>query len=150
MMCNYSIRRLTACAVAAIVIPMSSLAAEPAAKPVPIIFDTDMGNDIDDALALGLIHALQSKGECKLLAVTLTKDNRFFRPLLRYRQHLLPPWRRSHWSGPRWRYTARRPIHQGGRHRQGRRQAAVSARSGRWTQRARGHNAAAQGLGRPR
>ena len=46
-----------------------------AAEPVPIIFDTDMGNDIDDALALGLIHALESLGECKLLAVTVTKDH---------------------------------------------------------------------------
>lgn len=45
------------------------------AQPVPIIFDTDMGNDVDDALALGLIHALQSRGECQLLAVTLTKSN---------------------------------------------------------------------------
>ena len=51
-----------------------------AAEPVPLIFDTDMGNDIDDALALGLIHALQSHGECKLLAVTVTKDNPFAAP----------------------------------------------------------------------
>lgn len=43
--------------------------------PTPIIFDTDMGNDIDDALALGVIHALQSRGECRLLAVTLSKDH---------------------------------------------------------------------------
>jgi hypothetical protein len=43
--------------------------------PLRIIFDTDMGNDVDDALALGLIHALQSRGECQLLAVTITKDH---------------------------------------------------------------------------
>jgi inosine-uridine nucleoside N-ribohydrolase len=43
-------------------------------KPVKVIFDTDLGNDIDDALALGVIHALQSRGECELLAVTITKD----------------------------------------------------------------------------
>ncbi|MFM8891433.1 MAG: nucleoside hydrolase, partial [Planctomycetia bacterium] len=30
---------------------------------------------IDDVLALGLIHALQSRGECRLLAVTITKDS---------------------------------------------------------------------------
>ncbi|MSR58102.1 MAG: DUF1028 domain-containing protein [Planctomycetaceae bacterium] len=47
---------------------------------VPLIFDTDMGNDIDDALALGVIHALQTRGECKLLAVTLSKDNEFAAP----------------------------------------------------------------------
>src|SRR5687767_15975095 len=46
-----------------------------AQRPVKLIFDTDMGNDIDDALALGVIHALQSRGECELLAVTITKDN---------------------------------------------------------------------------
>ena len=46
-----------------------------ASKPVPLIFDTDVGNDIDDAMALGVIHALQDRGECKLLAVTVTKDN---------------------------------------------------------------------------
>ncbi|MBX7167905.1 MAG: nucleoside hydrolase [Pirellulales bacterium] len=45
-----------------------------AAEPVRLIFDTDMGNDIDDALALGVIHALASRGECELLAVTLSKD----------------------------------------------------------------------------
>ena len=43
--------------------------------PVPIIFDTDIGNDVDDALALGMIHALQSRRECNLLAVTITKDH---------------------------------------------------------------------------
>jgi inosine-uridine nucleoside N-ribohydrolase len=36
-----------------------------------------MGNDVDDALALGVIHALASRGECELLAVTLSKDNPF-------------------------------------------------------------------------
>jgi inosine-uridine nucleoside N-ribohydrolase len=45
------------------------------AAPVDVIFDTDMGNDVDDALALGLIHALESRGECRLLAVTLSKDH---------------------------------------------------------------------------
>ena len=40
--------------------------------PVKLIFDTDMGNDVDDALALALIHSLQNRGACELLAVTLT------------------------------------------------------------------------------
>jgi inosine-uridine nucleoside N-ribohydrolase len=66
---------------AALLMPVAAMSAEkPAAAP--IIFDTDMGNDIDDALALALIHALESKGECKLLAVTLTKDNRFAAPMV--------------------------------------------------------------------
>ena len=52
----------------------------PLATAVALIFDTDMGNDIDDALALAVIHALESRGEAKLLAVTVTKDNRFAAP----------------------------------------------------------------------
>ncbi|MFT5325045.1 MAG: inosine-uridine nucleoside N-ribohydrolase [Planctomycetaceae bacterium] len=52
----------------------SSQAIEPAVK-TPLIFDTDIGNDVDDVLALGMIHALQSRGECELLAVTITKDH---------------------------------------------------------------------------
>ena len=50
------------------------------AAPVRLIFDTDMGNDVDDALALAVIHALESRGEAKLLAVTLSKDNRYAAP----------------------------------------------------------------------
>jgi len=49
-------------------------------QSVNLIFDTDMGNDIDDALALGVIHALASRGECRLLAVTVSKDNEFAAP----------------------------------------------------------------------
>jgi inosine-uridine nucleoside N-ribohydrolase len=51
-----------------------------ARPPVSLIFDTDMGNDIDDALALAVIHALQSRGEANLLAVTVSKDNEFAAP----------------------------------------------------------------------
>jgi inosine-uridine nucleoside N-ribohydrolase len=51
-----------------------------AAKPVPLIFDTDIGNDVDDVLALGMIHALQARGECRLLAVTITKDHELAAP----------------------------------------------------------------------
>jgi inosine-uridine nucleoside N-ribohydrolase len=46
-----------------------------AAAPLPVIFDTDMGNDVDDALALAMLHAFASRGEVKLLAVTVSKDN---------------------------------------------------------------------------
>lgn len=49
-------------------------------QPVPLIFDTDLGNDCDDVLAMGVIHALQTRGECKLLAVTITKDHEFAAP----------------------------------------------------------------------
>lgn len=46
-----------------------------AAAPTPVIFDTDMGNDIDDALALAMLHSLETRGEIRLVAVTVTKDN---------------------------------------------------------------------------
>jgi inosine-uridine nucleoside N-ribohydrolase len=51
-----------------------------AATPLSIIFDTDIGNDVDDVLALGMIHALQSRGACDLLAVTVTKDHELAGP----------------------------------------------------------------------
>jgi len=44
------------------------------AEPVSLIFDTDVGNDVDDVLALGMIHSLQTRGACQLLAVTITND----------------------------------------------------------------------------
>ena len=46
-----------------------------AAEPVRIVFDTDMGNDVDDAIALAALHAFESRGEAKILAVSITKDN---------------------------------------------------------------------------
>jgi purine nucleosidase len=52
------------------------------AAAVRLIFDTDMGNDIDDALALAMIHALETRGEAKLLAVTTSKDNQFAGPFI--------------------------------------------------------------------
>lgn len=54
---------------------MSAYAATSTDRPVKMIFDTDMGNDIDDALALAMIHALADRGEVELLAVVLSKDN---------------------------------------------------------------------------
>ncbi|MEX2303383.1 MAG: nucleoside hydrolase [Bryobacterales bacterium] len=52
------------------------------AEPLPLIFDTDMGNDIDDALALAVIHSLERRGETRLLGVTLTKDNPWAGPFV--------------------------------------------------------------------
>jgi inosine-uridine nucleoside N-ribohydrolase len=49
----------------------------------PVIFDTDMGNDIDDALALAMLHALTERGECELIGVTLTNANPAAVPYIR-------------------------------------------------------------------
>src|SRR5262245_52732900 len=62
---------LVLAALAAVASPISSAAQE----PLRLIFDTDMGNDVDDAMALAMIHTLETRGVCKLLAVTLTKDH---------------------------------------------------------------------------
>jgi inosine-uridine nucleoside N-ribohydrolase len=53
-----------------------------AAEPVRLIFDTDIGNDVDDALALAMIHRMESLGEARLLAVTITKDCHFAGPYI--------------------------------------------------------------------
>ncbi len=45
------------------------------ADPVRVIFDTDMGNDIDDVFAMGMLHTLQCRGECAILAVTVSKSH---------------------------------------------------------------------------
>jgi inosine-uridine nucleoside N-ribohydrolase len=58
-----------------------AISSEPG-RPIPLIFDTDIGNDVDDVLALGMIHALQSRGECRLLAVTITKDHELAAPFV--------------------------------------------------------------------
>jgi inosine-uridine nucleoside N-ribohydrolase len=63
---------------AALLFPLALVAAD----PVPLIFDTDIGNDVDDALALAVIHSLESRHEAKLLAVTITKDNRYAAPYI--------------------------------------------------------------------
>ena len=54
------------------IIPLDALKVS---EPVKIIFDTDIGNDCDDAMALALVHALQNRGACELLAVTLTNPD---------------------------------------------------------------------------
>ena len=45
------------------------------AESVKLIFDTDMGNDVDDVMALCMIHNLVNRGAVELLAVTITKDH---------------------------------------------------------------------------
>ena len=52
------------------------------AEPVKLIFDTDMGNDSDDLMALCMIHALQTRGAVDLLAVTVTKDHPLAAPFV--------------------------------------------------------------------
>jgi len=59
----------------AVLLAVTMAAPAMVATPLHVIFDTDMGNDVDDALALAMLHAFASRGEVKLLAVTVSKDN---------------------------------------------------------------------------
>ena len=58
------------------------LSADEPREPVRLIYDTDIGNDVDDVQALAVIHALQSRGQCELLAVTVTKDEKLSAPFV--------------------------------------------------------------------
>ena len=42
------------------------------AQPVQLVLDTDMLTDCDDLAALGMLHTLESMGEARLLAVTVS------------------------------------------------------------------------------
>lgn len=61
---------------------LALFAQEAAAAPVKVIFDTDVGNDIDDALALSVLHSLADRGEAEILSVTITKDNPLCAPFV--------------------------------------------------------------------
>ncbi len=50
-------------------------AAAQAEEPVQVIFDTDITGDVDDVLALAMLHTLADRRECELLAVTVSKVN---------------------------------------------------------------------------
>jgi hypothetical protein len=67
-------------------VPLTALALlaseAPAAGPVPLIFDTDICGDCDDVLALAMIHALESRGECRLAAVTVSADHDLAAPFV--------------------------------------------------------------------
>jgi inosine-uridine nucleoside N-ribohydrolase len=47
-----------------------------------VVYDTDIGNDVDDAIGLAMLHAFETRGEARLLAVTISKDNRYAAPFV--------------------------------------------------------------------
>jgi purine nucleosidase len=67
-------------AVASVMLLQSDLAG--AAEPVRLIYDTDICGDCDDVLALGMIHSLESRGLCRLLAVTISADHELAAPFV--------------------------------------------------------------------
>lgn len=76
--CRFSVFLVMACSLA-MQLTQNILSA---AEPVRLIFDTDIGNDVDDVLAQGMIHSLESRGACRLLAVTITKDSELAGPFV--------------------------------------------------------------------
>jgi hypothetical protein len=68
-------------------VSFSSLAAqqtlsEPSAKPVPIIFDTDLDTDCDDAGALAMLHTFADQGEIRILATIVSSRFAWSAPCL--------------------------------------------------------------------
>ena len=51
-------------------------------QAVPIIFDTDIGTDVDDAGALAILHVLADQGEAKILATMSANQNRWSAPAI--------------------------------------------------------------------
>ena len=65
---NFSIKSALAAAV------MALIAGCTASAPQGIIFDTDLGNDVDDVLAMDMLHKYQEDGKVQILAVMANKD----------------------------------------------------------------------------
>ena len=51
-----------------IFLTVKCLAQKQVSKPVPVIFDTDIGPDYDDVGAITILHAMADRGEAKILA----------------------------------------------------------------------------------
>ncbi len=51
-------------------------------QPVSIIFDTDIGTDVDDAGALAMLHVLTDRGEANILATISANQNRWAAPAI--------------------------------------------------------------------
>jgi inosine-uridine nucleoside N-ribohydrolase len=49
----------------------------PSKEPLQIIFETDMGNDIDDALALDMIYKYMEEDRADMLAVMTNRDSKY-------------------------------------------------------------------------
>ena len=71
MVNEMSLRSICGIVLALLILSEVSVARE----PVRVIFDTDISGDVDDVLALAMLHTLADRGECELLAVTISKIN---------------------------------------------------------------------------
>ena len=53
-----------------------------AAEPVRVIFETDMGNDVDDVLALDMLYKYQETGKIRFLLISNNKGNAYSAPFI--------------------------------------------------------------------
>ncbi|MGN0191182.1 MAG: nucleoside hydrolase [Candidatus Cryptobacteroides sp.] len=60
----------------AVIFVVSSLAGctKPSAEKVSVIFDTDLGNDVDDAITLAMLYRYADLGQVDILAMGLSKE----------------------------------------------------------------------------
>ncbi len=61
--------------VASVLISCNAETKEEKPSPVSVIFDTDIGNDIDDVLALQMLFDYEKQQKVKLLGITISKSN---------------------------------------------------------------------------
>lgn len=47
---------------------------KPSSERIPVIFDTDLGNDVDDAIALAMLYRYADEGKVDILAMGLSKE----------------------------------------------------------------------------
>ena len=61
--------------------------AEKADQQLLVIYETDMGNDVDDALALDMLYKYLDTGMINLLAISNNKNSAFSIPFLQIMNH---------------------------------------------------------------
>lgn len=65
---------MTLCALALCGLAAGCSGGQSPQRPMKVIFDTDMGNDIDDALALDMLYKYADEGRVELLGITSNKE----------------------------------------------------------------------------
>lgn len=58
-----------------LLVPLLALGLPLLAETPKILFDTDITGDVDDVLALAMLHSLADRGACELLGVTVSKNH---------------------------------------------------------------------------
>lgn len=77
MFCSCGLAALSACASTSTSTAPTlgeAAAGRPSHGPVPVIYDTDIGLDIDDVGGLALLHALADRGEATILGVMVSES----------------------------------------------------------------------------